>query len=94
MNYDLLNLVILGAFLHCRVWSLCNQLLSQFSVNVSQPCRHIGDILKMCIGVLDGARIYFEKINSLLNLVILAAFCTIGYNQLLLQFLKDSFHTL
>ena len=29
-----------------------------------------------------------------LNSVILAAFCTIWYNQLLLQFLKDSIYTL
>ena len=33
-NYDFLNLVILGSFLHYRVWSLCNQPLPQFSVNL------------------------------------------------------------
>ena len=31
-----LNIVILAAVLHCRVSSLCNQLLLYFSMNVSQ----------------------------------------------------------
>ena len=35
-------------FLHCRVWSLCNQLLLQFSIYVSQTlqtnCGHIEDV--------------------------------------------------
>ena len=34
-------------FLHCRVWRLCNQLLLQFSMDVSQNsqtyCRYIED---------------------------------------------------
>ena len=40
-----LNLVILAAVLHCMVSSLCNQLLLQVSMNVSQTlqtyCGHI-----------------------------------------------------
>ena len=32
-NYSLSNLVILGNILHYRVWSLCNQLLLQFSMD-------------------------------------------------------------
>ena len=38
----------LAAFLHCMVWSLCNQLLIQFSINVSQTlqtyCGHIENV--------------------------------------------------
>ena len=54
-------------------------------------CTHIGNILKMCMRVLDGARIDFERINSLLNLVIFAAFCTVRYYQLLLQQFFEGF---
>ena len=47
-NYGLLNLVIFGNFLHCRVWSLCNQHLLQFSMDVSQTwqkhCERIEDV--------------------------------------------------
>ena len=31
-----LDLVVFGSFFFCMVWSLCNQLLLQFSVDVSQ----------------------------------------------------------
>ena len=38
INFDRITafrtLVILGNFLHCRVWSMCNQLLLQFSMVV------------------------------------------------------------
>ena len=36
INFDRItasNLVILGNFLHCRVWNLCNQLVLQFSMD-------------------------------------------------------------
>ena len=46
--YSLLNLVILGNFLHCRVWSLCNQLLLQFSMHHFETmhtcCWYIEDV--------------------------------------------------
>ena len=32
---------------------LCNYFLPQFSMNVSQTCRHIVDILKICMWILD-----------------------------------------
>ena len=38
-----------GSFLRCRIWSLCNQILLQFSMDVSQLCRYIVDILEMCM---------------------------------------------
>ena len=52
-NYSLLNLVILGNFLHCRVWSLCNQLLLQFSMDhfetVHTCCGYIENVhMKFC----------------------------------------------
>ena len=41
-------LVILGNFLHCRVWSLCNQLLLQFSMDhfetIHTCCGYIEDV--------------------------------------------------
>ena len=47
-NYSLLNLVVLSNFLHCRVWSLCNQLLLQFSVDhfetIPNCCGYIEDV--------------------------------------------------
>ena len=43
-----MDLVILGNLLHCRVWSLCNQLPLQFSMDhfetVHTCCRHIEDV--------------------------------------------------
>ena len=38
INYNISNLDIFDSFLHCRVWSLCNHLLLQFLVDVSQTC--------------------------------------------------------
>ena len=47
-NYSLSNLVILGNFLHCGVWSLCNQLLLQFSMDHFETmhtcCGYIEDV--------------------------------------------------
>ena len=49
-----------GSFLQCWVWSLYPQIFSQFSMDVSQIlCRHVVDILKMCMYGFDGARISF-----------------------------------
>ena len=43
-----LTVVILGNFLHCRMWSLCNQLLLQFSMDQFETlhtcCGHIEDV--------------------------------------------------
>ena len=39
--------VLLGNFLHCPVWSLCNQLPSQFSIDhfeTLHTCGHIEDV--------------------------------------------------
>ena len=52
----------------------CDQLLLQFSVDVSQTCRHIVDILKMCMWVFDGARINFDRITAFQTYLILAVF--------------------
>ena len=61
------TLVILGNFLHCRVWSLCNQLLLQFSADhfetLQTCCAHIEDV-KMCMWLFDGTRINFDKITA------------------------------
>ena len=47
-NYSLLNLVIFGNVLHCRVWSLCNQPLLQFSMDHFETmhtcCAYIEDV--------------------------------------------------
>ena len=49
----LLNLDILVAFLHCRIWSLCNQLLLQFSVAISQTLQtYYGYIGNVHVGFL------------------------------------------
>ena len=44
----LFKLRYFGSFLHSRVWSLCNQLLLQFSMDASQTlqtyCAHITDV--------------------------------------------------
>ena len=41
-------LVILGNFLHCRIWSLCNQLFLQFSMDHFETmhtcCGYIEDV--------------------------------------------------
>ena len=54
-------------FLQCWLCSLCNQLLPQFSVNVSQTlqasCGHIEDVH---VGI-DGAGINFDQIKAFLN---------------------------
>ena len=52
------------ALLFCTVLSLCNQLLLQFSVDVSQTCRHIIAILKISMWVFDGARLNFDRITT------------------------------
>ena len=36
-------------FLHSRIWSLCNQLLLQFSVDLLKHCILFVDVLKMCM---------------------------------------------
>ena len=55
INFDrinLSNLVILGNFLHCRVWSLCNQLLLQFSMD------HF-EIIHTCCGYIEDVHVNF-----------------------------------
>ena len=63
-----------------------------------KPCIPVVDILKMCMWVFGGARINFDRINSLSNLVILGNFlhCRVWSlcNQLLLQFSMDHFETM
>ena len=53
INFDRITaiqtlIVILGNFLHCRVWSLCNQLLLQFSMDHFETmhtyCGYIEDV--------------------------------------------------
>ena len=49
----LLNLIIFGIFLHCRVWSLCNHFLLQFSMDVFQTLyTHFGLIEDVHMGFL------------------------------------------
>ena len=42
------KLVNLGCFLHCRVWSLCNQFIPPFAMNLFQTLHtcwgYIGDV--------------------------------------------------
>ena len=56
--------MILGNFLHFRVWSLCIQLLLQFSMDhfetILTYCGHIEDVH---VG-FDGARITFDSITA------------------------------
>ena len=53
INFDSLsNLVILGNFLHCRVWSLYNQLLFQFSMD------HFESMLSCC-GYIEDVHVHF-----------------------------------
>ena len=63
-SYSLSNLVILGNVLHCQVWSLCNQLLLQFSMDHFETlptyCGHIEDAHV----AFDGARINFDRITA------------------------------
>ena len=51
-SYSLSNLVILGNFLHCRVWSLCNQLLLQFSMD------HF-ETMHTCCGYIEDVHVNF-----------------------------------
>ena len=57
-------------------------------------CRHIVNLLKMSLWVFDGARINFDRISTFKTQLLWQLFCTLGFNQLLLQLLKNSFHTL
>ena len=50
-------------FLHCRVSSLCNQLL-QLSMDFFKPCLLVVDIMKICMWVFDEARINFDGITA------------------------------
>ena len=50
--YSLSNLVILGNFFHCRVWSLCNQLLLQFSMD------HF-ETMHTCCGYIEDVHVNF-----------------------------------
>ena len=44
--------VILGNFLHCRVWSLCNQLFLQFSMD------HF-ETMHTCCGYIEDVHVNF-----------------------------------
>ena len=57
-SYSLSNLVISGNFLHCGVWSLCNQLLLQFSMD------HF-ETMHTCCGYIEDVHVNFcrEKNN-------------------------------
>ena len=67
INFDritgLSTLVILGNFLHCRVWSLCNQLLLQFSTD------HF-ETMHICCGYIEDVHVNFcrRKNNFLTKL--------------------------
>ena len=51
-NFTGLQLLDLGNFLDCRVWSLCNELLFGFSTDVSQTLQTCcGHIEKVHVGV-------------------------------------------
>ena len=55
INFDRIidsNLVIFGNFLHCRVWSLCNQLLLQFSMD------HF-ETMHTCCGYIEDVHVNF-----------------------------------
>ena len=56
INFDRITvfrtLVILGNFLHCRVWSLCNQLLLQFSMD------HF-ETMHTCCGYIEDVHVNF-----------------------------------
>ena len=60
-----LNLAILGNFLHCRVWSLCNQLVLQFSMDhfetLHSCCVYIEDVH---VNFLADEKIFFDKIRA------------------------------
>ena len=42
-------------------------------------CRHIVDILEMCMWIFDGARINFNRSTAFKTKIFLVAFCPIGY---------------
>ena len=61
-------------FLHCRVWSCVISSSYSFQWMFLRLCRHIVDILKMCMWVFDGARIDFDRITAFQTYLILAGF--------------------
>ena len=66
------TLSIWAFFLHCRVWSLGNQLLLQLSMNLFETlwacCGHNENVHVIMCMIFDGTRI------RLLNLVVLGIF--------------------
>ena len=77
--------------MHGRVWSLCNQLLLQFSMDLFET-------MHTCCGYIEDVHVNFCKNYSLYNLVIIGNFlhCRVWslFNQLLLQFSMDRFETM
>ena len=64
-----------------------------------KPCKLVVDILKMSMGLFDGARINFDRISAFETLIVILgnllqrrvwSLC----NQLLLQFSMDHFETM
>ena len=63
-HYGLSNLVISDNILHCGVRSLCNLLLSQLSMEVSQNLQtYVGHIEDVHVG-FDGDRYNFDRITA------------------------------
>ena len=50
-------------FLQYRVWSLCNQLLLQFSMDSLQTLQTCWDIMKIGMWIFDLAKINFDGIR-------------------------------
>ena len=97
-NNSLSNLVILGNFLHYRAWSLCNQLLLQFSMD------HF-ETMQTCCGYIEDVHVNFCRRNNnfwqsygILDLDNIQARLQYGVaslcNQLLPEFSSNQFETL
>ena len=67
-------LIILGNFLHSRVWSLCNQPSYNFQWVILKPCIYVVDILKLCKWVFDGARNNIDRMEQKIILTDLQPF--------------------
>ena len=73
-------------FLHSRVWRLCYLLVLQFSMDIFETlhtcCGHKG---RCVCGFLMALELIFKGNYGLLNLVVSAAFCTIGFGVCLIN---------
>ena len=75
---------VFGCFLHCKVWSLCNQLFPLFSVNRFQTTHTFVDIMKICMWSSDGNNVDFLQNFGFLNLVSFGSFYIMEYGVLVI----------